>query len=175
MSWATSLVLEVLTLGLGSFQQECGAVAQWHIYSDYSFFIHNFTYGFIVWLCWIFTGTRAFLQSWRVGAALSCQAQASHCSASLAVEQGPGGLWASVAVARGLSIVVPRPWNSGSVLVAQGLSCPRTCGISPDQGSNPRLLNWQADSSPPSHLGIRVMTVLLIHVIVHSGTVLILA
>ena len=65
-------------------------MAQWHIYSDYSFFIHNFTYWFIVWLCWIFTGTRAFLQSWRVGAALSCQAQASHCSAPLAVEQGPG-------------------------------------------------------------------------------------
>ena len=31
------------------------------------------------------------------------------------------------------------------------LSCSTACGIFPDQGSNPFLLHWQADSSPQSH------------------------
>ena len=31
--------------------------------------------------------------------------------------------------------------------------CSMTCGIFPDQGSNPCLLHWQADSLPLSHLG----------------------
>ena len=31
--------------------------------------------------------------------------------------------------------------------------CSVTCGIFPDQGSNPCLLHWQADSSPLSHQG----------------------
>ena len=34
----------------------------------------------------------------------------------------------------------------GSVVVVHGLSCSATCGIFPDQGSNPCLLHWQADS-----------------------------
>ena len=33
----------------------------------------------------------------------------------------------------------------GSVVVAHGLSCSTTCGIFPDQGSNPCPLHWQAD------------------------------
>ena len=45
----------------------------------------------------------------------------------------------SVVVARGLS-------SAGSVVVAHGLSCSVARGISPDQGSNPCPLNWQADS-----------------------------
>ena len=34
---------------------------------------------------------------------------------------------------------------------AHGLSCFAACGIFPDQGSNPCLLHWQADSLPLSH------------------------
>ena len=34
----------------------------------------------------------------------------------------------------------------GSVVVAHGLCCCKTCGIFPDQGSNPYPLHWQADS-----------------------------
>ena len=32
------------------------------------------------------------------------------------------------------------------VVVAQRLSCSVACGVFLDQGSNPRLLHWQADS-----------------------------
>ena len=33
------------------------------------------------------------------------------------------------------------------------LNCSGACGVFPDQGSNPGLLHWQADSLPLSHLG----------------------
>ena len=36
----------------------------------------------------------------------------------------------------------------GSVNVTQGFCCSTTCGIFPDQGSNPCPLHWQADSYP---------------------------
>ena len=38
-----------------------------------------------------------------------------------------------------------------SVVVVHGLSCPMACGIFWDQGLNPDLLHWQADSLPLSH------------------------
>ena len=41
----------------------------------------------------------------------------------------------------------------GSVAVAHGPSCSEACGIFPDQGSNPCLLHWQADSQPLRHQG----------------------
>ena len=47
----------------------------------------------------------------------------------------------------------PRLQSTGSVAVAHGLSCSVPCGIFLDQGSNPRLLLWQADSLPLSHQG----------------------
>ena len=42
---------------------------------------------------------------------------------------------------------------AGSVIVAHGPSCSTACGILPDQGSNPCLLHWQADSQPLCHQG----------------------
>ena len=42
---------------------------------------------------------------------------------------------------------------AGSVIVAHGPSCSTACGIFPDQGSNPCLLHWQADSQPLRHQG----------------------
>ncbi|CAI9151704.1 unnamed protein product [Rangifer tarandus platyrhynchus] len=45
-----------------------------------------------------------------------------------------------------------RLWGMwASVVVAHRLSCPETCGIFPDQGSNPCSLHWQADSQPLGH------------------------
>ena len=38
-------------------------------------------------------------------------------------------------------------------LCYNGLSCSAVCGIFPDEGSNPCLLHWQADSLPLSHQG----------------------
>ena len=43
--------------------------------------------------------------------------------------------------------------RAGSVIVAHGLSCSAACEIFPDQGSNPCLLHWQADSQPLRHQG----------------------
>ena len=43
--------------------------------------------------------------------------------------------------------------HAGSVIVAHGPSCSVACGIFPDQGSNPCLLHWQADSQPLRHQG----------------------
>ena len=63
--------------------------------------------------------------------------------ASLVVEHRLWGAWASVAVAR-------------------GLSCSTACGIFPDQGSNPCLLQWQMDSLPLSHQGSPKQVVLKI-------------
>ena len=37
------------------------------------------------------------------------------------------------------------------MVVARGLSCSMACGIFPDQGLNPCLLQWQTDSLPLSH------------------------
>ena len=53
----------------------------------------------------------------------------------------------------GSEVVAPGPWSSGSRIVAPGLSCSSACRILPDQGSNPRLLHWQADSLPVGHQG----------------------
>ena len=51
-----------------------------------------------------------------------------------------------------VSIVVALRLSSiGSVLMAHRLSCSETCGIFPDQGSNPCLQHRQVDSLPLSH------------------------
>ena len=43
--------------------------------------------------------------------------------------------------------------RTDSVVVAHGPSCSATCGIFPDQSSNPCPLHWQADSQPLHHQG----------------------
>ena len=43
--------------------------------------------------------------------------------------------------------------STGSVGVERRHSCSVTCGIFPDQGLNPCLLDWQVDSLPLSHQG----------------------
>ena len=48
---------------------------------------------------------------------------------------------------------VSGPQSTGSIVVAHRLSCAVAHGIFPDQGSNPCLLHWQADSLPLSHQG----------------------
>ena len=49
-----------------------------------------------------------------------------------------------------------------SVVEMHGFSCPMTCGILLDQGSNPCPLHWQADSHPPCHQGSPPSTILRI-------------
>ena len=76
----------------------------------------------------------------------SCGVQTSHCDGSSVAKRGLQDTRASVAVARGSGVVTPWFLSTGSMVVAHGLSCSMACGISPDQGLNPCLLHWQADS-----------------------------
>ena len=61
---------------------------------------------------------------------------AEHGRLIAVASRGLWGPWASAVVSPGL-------WSTDSV-VARWLSCSVACGIFPDQGSNPRLLHWQA-------------------------------
>ena len=61
---------------------------------------------------------------------------------------------------RGLSLQSTSSRRAGSVVVAHGPSCCAACGIFPDQGSNPCLLHWQADSQPLHHQGSPVLVII---------------
>ena len=82
------------------------------------------------------------------------------CCLSFSLDVVPGLLVsvASLAAEHGLQhtgsvVAAPKLQSAGSVVVAHGLSCSTACGIFPDEGSNPWLLHWQADSSPLGHQG----------------------
>ena len=66
---------------------------------------------------------------------------------SLVLEHRLAGVHASIVAARGLSSCALQ------ALEHRLNSCPVAGGIFPDQGSNPCLLRWQADSSPLSYQG----------------------
>ena len=78
----------------------------------------------------------------------------------LIAEHGLSGLRASVVAAPGLQ-------STGSIVVAHGLCCSMACGIFQDQGLNPCVLHWQADSVLLSHK--KVGSGLLIQYGVTSG------
>ena len=85
------------------------------------FFIFLFYFLFLCILVLVLLG----LSGWAFS---SYNAQASHCGGFSC----PG---------------TQAPRHVGSVVVVLGLSCPEACGILiPDQGLNPCLLRWQADS-----------------------------
>ena len=52
----------------------------------------------------------------------------------------------------GFSSLASGLWSAGLIVVAYRLSYSLACGLL-DQGSNPCLLHWQADSLPLSHRG----------------------
>ena len=54
-----------------------------------------------------------------------------------------------------------RLWSATSVVVAHGLSCPETCGIFPDQGSNPWPLHCKVDCQPLDHQEVHDWTLSL--------------
>jgi len=66
--------------------------------------------------------------------------------ASLLAEHEPGLCAVSIAAVPGLQ-------STGSMAVTHRLSCSTACGVFLDQGLNPCLLHWQADSLPLSHQG----------------------
>ena len=121
------------------------------------FYFYDF---FLLFLCFIYHYTGSlllcvdFLQLQQVGA--TCQLKSAGLSLQwLLLLQSPGsrgcglqqsGHVGSVVAAHGVQ-------STGLEVVVLGLSCPLTCGIFPDQGSNPCLHHWQADSFPLSHQG----------------------
>ena len=72
---------------------------------------------------------------------------------SLVVEHRLQATWASVAAARGLGSCGSGTLEHRLVVVAHGPSCSVARGILPDQGQNPCLLHWQANSLALSHQG----------------------
>ena len=53
-------------------------------------------------------------------------------------------------------IAAPGLWSTGSIPVVY-----KACGIFQDQGLNPCLLHWQADSLPLSHEGSLLIGILI--------------
>ena len=96
----------------------------------------GFCFGFLIilfiyfWLCWVKPSTLllGLFPSCGTRGLLSCSVRPSHRS-DLSLE------------------------STGLVIGAHSLSCSETCEIFPDQGLNPCLLHWQADSSLLSHQG----------------------
>ena len=72
----------------------------------------------------------------------------------------------------GSVVEVPRLWNTGPVVVAQGFRCSVVCGILLDQGLNPCLLHQQVDSLPLSPSGFHIAVVFTLTAIVLSNVFL---
>ena len=92
--------------------------------------------------CWLQHSGFSDYGEW--GLLPSCCAQTPHC----------GGFshcraWAQGHV--GSAVAAPALSSTGSTAVAHRFSYSVACGIFPDQGLNPCLLHWQADSLPLSH------------------------
>ena len=108
--------------------------SSWHIYLFILFIIIFF------WLCWVFVSMQGL---------------------SLAVASGghSSSRCAGLSLSRSLLFRSTGSRRAGSVVAAHGPSCSAACGIFPDQGSNPCLLHWQADSQPLCHQGSPNITV----------------
>ena len=98
-------------------------------------FIYLFIFLFIYfWLCWVFVSVQGLSL-----VVVSGGHSSSRCT--------------GLSLSRPLLLRSTGSRRAGSVVVAHGPSCSTACGIFPDQGSNPCLLNWQADSQPLHHQG----------------------
>ena len=65
----------------------------------------------------------------------------------------------------GLAVVAPALESTGTIVVAQRLSCFTAYGIFPHQGLNLRLLHRQADSLPLSHQGSPMFSTVLSQIV----------
>ena len=95
-------------------------------------------------LLWLWRGV-AFLWLWRLGTALQLQCKGFSVWWLLLLQSIGSRACGSVVVASWIQ-------STGSTVVAHGLSCCAACGMF-HQGSDPCLLQWQADSLPLSHQG----------------------
>ena len=102
---------------------------------DFFFLIYLFIYLFIYfWLCWVFVSVRGLPL-----VAVSGGHSSSRC--------------AGLSLSRPLLLWSTGSRRAGSVVVVHAPSCSVTCGILPDQGSNPCPLHRQAASQPLRHQG----------------------
>ena len=92
------------------------------------FFIYLFIYLYL-WVCWVFVSVRGL---------------------SLVVASGghSSSRCAGLSLSRPLLLRSIGSRRAGSVIVAHRPSRSVSCGIFPDQGSNPCPLHWRADSQP---------------------------
>ena len=100
-------------------------------FSLLNFIIYLFIY---LWLCRVFVSVRGLPL-----VAASGGHSSSRC--------------AGLSLSRPLLLRSTGSRHADSATVAHGPSCSATCGILPDQGSNPCPLHWQADSQPLCHQG----------------------
>ena len=123
-------------------------------------FLNNYFYcvgSLLAW--WLFSSGEQGLFS-------SCGPWASHCSGLLqSMDSRAYGLQQLWHV--GSVVVAPRPWSTGSVVVAHGLSCCATCGIFLDHGSSLCLMHWQVDSLLLSHQGSLAFVGLIVLFTIH--------
>ena len=106
-------------------------------------FFKKYTIVFIYfWLCWVFAAVWTFSSCSEQGLLSSCSGFSLRSKGSA----GHGGV---------------RLYSTGSAVTAHGLHYSQTCGIFPDQGSNPCLLPWQVDSSPLTHQGSPIKNLVL--------------
>ena len=96
---------------------------------------------------------RLFSSCSKWGLHSSCDAWASHCGGLLLRSTGSSTLASIKLRPMGSVVVAPGLQGTGSVVVTCRLSCSVACRILLDQGSNPGLMHWRADSSPLSHQG----------------------
>ena len=101
----------------------------------------NCFFFFFLRLCWVIVALRKLFLVAASGGYSSVVRGLLFAVASLLVEYGLWGMWASVAV-------VPRLQSRGSVLVEHQLNCPMACVIFLDLGSNTCSLYWQVERSP---------------------------
>ena len=121
-----------------------GVFYKCHLDNYFFKYIYIYIYIFYLRLCWVFVSVRGLSP---------VAASGGHSSSRCA---GLSLSWSLLLWSRGSRC-------AGSVIVAYGPSCSATCGIFPDQGSNPCPLHWQADSQPLSHQGSPKYFFCLIH------------
>ena len=109
-------------------------------HQPFFFFFKKIIYLF--WLFWVFLAVPGLSLVAVGGAILCCRAQASH--------RGGFSCWGAQALGAWVSVVAAHKLGSWGALA---FHCSVACGSVPDQGSNPCLLHWQADSYPLYHQG----------------------
>lgn len=106
-----------------------------------SLFAHH-----LLWPRWAFSAASFFSSCREQGLLSSCGAWGPHCSGFCSEAQSRG-CTGSAAAPAGPALAAPELWRTGSAAGTLGLSRSVACGTFPGQGSSPRPLHGQADSS----------------------------